>query len=377
MSEKLCVVDAFKKPSIDFHLLIPSGASIQELQHFFQPATPVQYNQESLNEPLLHDSSVVQTSLPGASYRAIEQGAVLATERVNWNSSWPIQFEEGNDNITEPLGVESIDRSPELGSDSDGKDAHNGYGFLEEPKSVNLICIRRNKPWVDLFYKHALSHSVMDDKLTVIGAPMKKWNTVVDVMGRKVGLMSSVEQYDPCPGHCCFASLKEVEILLRFTVCGKRNPATGEERLGSFKYVPLNPRIRSIVANKRQCLQLQNYLARRENAPCLFREYFDGSLYQDLFTRLFREQDISLDVFIMVSTDGFQVFKNRRGDVLPFLAVLPNLGFSSRYRVSTVHPLSIDTDEMQPKELQSYFIPLVNGVLRGQTDGGMRMRFLD
>ena len=104
---------------------------------------------------------------------------------------------------------------------------------------------------------------------------------------------------------------------------------------------------------------------------------FDGSLAQSYIAELGRFDCVKNDIFITVSTDGFEAYKNRTCDVWPVVAVLLNLPPSSRYKMRNVIPLMFIPHGKEPKDLQSYLIPLLNELQSLERSNGVELRFYD
>lgn len=83
----------------------------------------------------------------------------------------------------------------------------------------------------------------------------------------------------------------------------------------AFEYFHLSPRIRSYVANEVSATELYGYLSRQgfvddcergdENT---LHEIFDGQLYKDIVDECGGANAIKSDIFLGLSSDGFQTF---------------------------------------------------------------------
>ena len=72
------------------------------------------------------------------------------------------------------------------------------------------------------------------------------------------------------------------------------------------------PRLRKIVARSQSCDELYWYRRARESDPNTLRYYFESESYRSLGSRYGGEETVSDDIFVLVSTDGFSPFKNRK-----------------------------------------------------------------
>ena len=201
-----------------------------------------------------------------------------------------------------------------------------------------LEWIRGHREWVDLSYQHGLKYAVMDDILKSLGAPFKSWKTVVSNIRRVSGLDSALQTHLTCTGHMCFNSLVGKEEITHCAICGCLKPILREATEEKFTYIPLVPRIIEIVADADRCQELYEYRLNREMRPGIISDFFDGAAYRWLQNYYRGEEALLKDIFIGVSTDGFQAFKNNSVDVWPVLAVLLNLDPKNRYTPRNVLP---------------------------------------
>lgn len=86
---------------------------------------------------------------------------------------------------------------------------------------------------------------------------------------------------------------------------------------------------------------------------------------------------VKWDIFIAISMDGFEAFKNKGYSVWPLAALMLNLPPHARYQVKNTLPFLFVPGPKQPKDLQSFLLPLVNELCEIDRIGGVRLKFYD
>ena len=231
--------------------------------------------------------------------------------------------------------------------------------------------LRENHGWVDLFYTHGLTHSVMDDILHLIYSPCRRWKTVISNIVEANPAV--VKDYSVCPGHCCFTNLLNTPEVNSCTICGKDRPSPDDiSPSDSVSYIPLFPRLKGMIEDETFSEPIYSYRrSLQHNSDSTLCDYFDSQAFQDLCDFYGGQNNLEHDLFIAASTDGFQAYKNNTFDVWPLVAVLFNLHPHIRFISKNVLPLMFIPNDVQPKDLQSYMIPFVNEVLSTLEDGGI------
>ena len=135
-----------------------------------------------------------------------------------------------------------------------------------------------------------------------------------------------------------------------------------------------------MIRKERTCQEIFAYRKTRLSDPNICRDFFDGAVYRKICSRFGRETALENDVFIIVSTDGFSPFKNRSYDVWSIAAINLNLPPHQRYMPQNVFPLAFVPSPNQPKDIQSFLLPLVrelkkatNGIMMTFPDGSQRL----
>ena len=83
------------------------------------------------------------------------------------------------------------------------------------------------------------------------------------------------------------------------------------------------------------------------------------------------------DIFLGISADGFQPYRNKKYDVWSVIGVLYNFSPALRYATRNVVPLMYIPGPKEPKDLESFFIPLLNEILDVHANDGIEMTFYD
>ena len=88
---------------------------------------------------------------------------------------------------------------------------------------------------------------------------------------------------------------------------------------------------------------------------------FHGAAYQHLVNR-YSEDAMKWDIFLAVSTDGFQPFRNKQYDIWSFIGIMYNLPPALRYATKIVILLMYVPGPKEPKDLGNFFISLINEI---------------
>ena len=196
----------------------------------------------------------------------------------------------------------------------------------------------------------------MDDILGILNAPSEYWKTTSSTIARAAALSGLTRMFAMCPGHMEFVAPENgVEIEWDANVCsqcGNEAPETLNEVDGYYGTIPLLPRFRAIVANEGVCKDLYEYrwtyLSESED---LIAEYSDGEAYAGLKDKYSGEGALKYDIFIGVSADGFQPYKNRRYGVWCISAINLNLPPHKRFKIKNLLPIAFVPGPDQPAHL--------------------------
>lgn len=285
--------------------------------------------------------------------------------------------------VSPSLAVNECDSSSSRSSDT-----HMGMAIMDLPSTALSRTAYfeqwavENKPLMSWYHKHALEYTVMNDllRMDIVRCPYKTWESVVSNICKRSGLDKCVQRYPVCPGHHCFADVFGVsEEAQRYfcTECGAGRPTNLQAAQETFCYLPLIPRIQRLVKDRESCEQLYNYRHSRCAKDGVLSDIFDGAAYKRVCERFGGEVGTEFDVFISVSTDGFQTFKNKTYDVWPIVALIHNLAPDQRFLVKNTLPLAFIPGPSEPKDLESFLVPLFNELCENLATDGTLIQFHD
>ena len=237
--------------------------------------------------------------------------------------------------------------------------------------------LKENVGWVELFYKHGLTHTTMDDILALLNSPCRSWKTVMSNITESSPVR--VRDYVVCPGHMCYATLHGMPEVKTCSVRGKQKPSPNTNRADeTVPYIPLIPRFKAMISDPIISEQLFEY---REDLTSsegnVYRDFYDSEVFRSLCDQHGGAENMKHDLFIAASTDGFQAFKSKSCDVWPLIAVLFNLPPDVRFLAKNVLPLMFIPNEVQPKNLQSFLLPFINESMASAVKGGVEAALPD
>ena len=216
-----------------------------------------------------------------------------------------------------------------------------------------------NRRWIELFYKHALKDTFLDEALDILGAPCKQWKTIVSNISHLSGLKEEMQNFAMCLGHMAFIPDPiQDEIPAHCSQCRKAVPQIRNAD-NVYTYLPILPRLQSMIREEKTCQEIFAYRKTRLSDPNVCRDFFDGAVYRKICSRFGRETAVENDVFIIAYTDGFSPFKNRSYDVWSIAAINLNLPPHQIYMPQNVFPMAFVPGPNQRKDIQSFLLPLV------------------
>ena len=243
--------------------------------------------------------------------------------------------------------------------------------------------IRNNRAWVELFQNRSLKVTVLDDILGILNAPNECWKTTMSTVARAGGLSGLARMFAMCPGHMAFVAPEHgVEIEWDANVCSQcenEAPQTLNGADRSYGKIPLLPRFRAMVANEGVCKDLYEYRwTHSTQSEDLIAEYFDGEAYAELKDKYGGEGALKYDIFIGISADGFQPYKNRRYVVWCISAINQNLPPQNLFKIKNLLPIAFVPGPDQPANLQSFRLPVVNEIMSSFADNeSTALKFYD
>ncbi|KIJ28974.1 hypothetical protein M422DRAFT_102216, partial [Sphaerobolus stellatus SS14] len=141
------------------------------------------------------------------------------------------------------------------------------------------------------------------------------------LMQRRVALLSGIklEVYDCC-SNSCYAFMGEYGALTSCPKCGHARWDNNGKPYSHFEYLPIIPRLQGYFRNPDMVEKLL-YRSRRDHTPGVYKDFFDGELYQDLLNTTINTSDVTLtgkifedprDIALGLLGDGVQVFKKTK-----------------------------------------------------------------
>lgn len=258
------------------------------------------------------------------------------------------------------------------------------------PRARFIQWCASNREWVEMAVDFAIRKTVMERLMKNLKAPFT-WVTVQRNLIKYSGFCTA--KFLCCQGHQLFdlecstetmdqIETEEIDIKTLCSVCVAKGTLP---RLCSFEHFPLLPRIRKWVLNEESASDLYNY----RHSNCLgvdssalgnghfFGDYFDGTLYRDIIDKYGGEDAVKYDIFITLSSDGFQPFYNRRYDCWPIVALNMNLAPCQRFLMRNVIPFGFTKGPQQPVLVDSFIGPLVEELKEINEGGGTPLLFHD
>ena len=243
--------------------------------------------------------------------------SVLSPPQICWqyhsgshNSSGQTVESDAVDNETSGSSNEDMDQ---FDSSLIPVDTEPDFEFFgNHGTSANMVVLDwviEHQIWVDCFNKHGLKLTVMDGVLQNLKARFKCWKTVIANLCAEADLKSQMQVFATCLGHMRFAHLADNAENEHCITCGSPKPEIAPSN--SVHYLPLLPRIQAIIMDEQACNNFFQYHQTFQSEPGTYRDFFDGFSYQRICQMSGNIEDVTWDVFIAASSDGFQVYKNR------------------------------------------------------------------
>ncbi|PPQ78920.1 hypothetical protein CVT24_012419, partial [Panaeolus cyanescens] len=188
--------------------------------------------------------------------------------------------------------------------------------------------------------------------------------------------IESLSGFSPIRYHCCVNSCicftGQYEELDKCPACGELRFGVNGNPRKYFEYIPLIPRLKSMIANADMYEKMQ-HRSRHEPAPNVIRDLYDGTHYQSLLnkeipasnppsTYFADERDIALGI----STDGFGPFQRRDKTTWPI--ILFNYNLSPKIRFKKQYCINVGTipGPRKPKDWDSFLWPLFEELVKLQ-----------
>lgn len=151
----------------------------------------------------------------------------------------------------------------------------------------------------------------------------------------------------------------------------------------TFQYIPLRPRIVSWLQDEKTCRLLFDEMQatlcaqknRRGRNDQTYAEFIDGAIFRNIERMYCGEDAVKWDLFIDISTDGFDVFRHSEYHCWPIVAMLHNLPTSIRFLMQNAVPLGFVKGPHEPVRLDTFLSPLVEELQSLNENGGTEYKF--
>lgn len=177
--------------------------------------------------------------------------------------------------------------------------------------------------------------------------------------------------YDCCKDSCCLF-VGPYESLDKCPFCHQSRRNSENKPRNTFSYLPIIPRLVNLFTDA-PTVEKMEYRAQYQNDGNSISDIFDADHYyhlrhtkvsigeEELGHRFFSQPT---DIALGISTDGFGPFKSRKQTCWPLIAFNYNLPPKIRFHLVNIICVGIIPGPKQPKDLDSFLIPLVDELLK-------------
>lgn len=298
-------------------------------------------------------------NIPG-SYSGWQLNTVIPSDQLNdseMNSSFPEFFD--------------VSGGLYLNDDNNMEDENANLVLRERTKDEFIGWAQTVKQWIALLIDFGISGVLFQHILTLLKAPYHCVTVKRNII--KYSNFQSI-MYIVCRKHMLICRQPETtpyqrinELLsIQCEICEKAGTAPD---LTVFEYLPIRERLIQLYSNEDSFKIVTQYRKTRlaekmtDNIG-IYEDYFDGNLFRTLIDQLGGELETQFDLFLGISTDGFQAFENRKYDCWPIVAINLNLDPSIRFLLKNVLPLGYIKGPSEPERLDTFFIPLTEELNR-------------
>ena len=179
------------------------------------------------------------------------------------------------------------------------------------------------------------------------------------------------EHYDRCINACC-CFVGPHANLSRCPYCSQPRYRPDGRPRARYTYIPITPRLISLVGNHRTAEQMQYRSWVRNADPNKMADVFDGSHYRSLCGQHVRLNGKKLphkffedprDIALGLSADGFSPFERRKATAWAFILFNYNLPPDVRFHVENILALGV-VGPKKPVDPDSFLWPAVQELLR-------------
>jgi Transposase family tnp2 len=209
-----------------------------------------------------------------------------------------------------------------------------------------------------------LNHNVTDNAFTellplVIPDPSRRLSLYsIKKLATKISEVETVAMH--CCVRSCVAFTGPHANLTACPYCNEPRFISSNRPRRTYNIMPIIPRLRHQFRDPKRCEQLL-YRARFQQDVREIQDIFDGDRYNELRDQGFFNDD--RDVALSMSTDGFQIFRQKTHDCWPIALTNLNLHPEIRVKKENMFLYSIIPGPRQPVDFNSFLHPLVKEML--------------
>lgn len=220
------------------------------------------------------------------------------------------------------------------------------------------------KQWIELYIDFGISSVLFQSMLVLLKSPYhcrtvkrnvikySKFKSTIYIVCRRHMLL--------CPRMEPFSEQYLNNLSLSCELC-EHNRSSPD--LTTFEYLPIKHRLLQWYESEESFQILTNYrknklVQRTTEHEAVYEDYFDGDLFQSIVDALGGKTATEYDLFLGVSSDGFQAFERGQYDCWPIVAINLNLHPSIRFLLKNLIPLGYIKGPSEPERLDTFFIPL-------------------
>jgi hypothetical protein len=299
------------------------------------------YHEPELNSMSVDDISIEHSDgeLDYDMDYALEEGQALSEDGSHEDTS----------NIDDDPFV-MPDSEPEI-EDEDLEDEEDN--MKEELSEQEILEIRRL--WWKL--KYNISDNAYDDLPDIVDFDINNFTSLYRAKKRLSRLTGIIGTNLHCCVNSCVAYTGDYATLKECPVCHEPRLADENKPRKKFTIIPLIPRLQLQYKDLERARHLR-YRAEYIQHMGNFGDVFDGDAYMELCDQGFFSDE--RDVALGVSTDGFQIFRQRTNDCWPILIINYNIAPTERVKRENLLLYGIIPGPKQPKEIASFLQPLVD-----------------
>lgn len=175
--------------------------------------------------------------------------------------------------------------------------------------------------------------------------------------------------YDCCINSCiCYTGPYEKLTSCLNRKCGASRYDSAGKPKRQFRYLPLIPRLRALMANKKQAESMRYRAFEHIHEDGKIKDVFDSTHYRNLCKTFVTVNEDQLpfwffsdprDIALGLSTDGFCPFKKRKQTAWPIILFNYNLPPEVRFHKKNIITIGVIPGPKKPWDADSYLWPLV------------------